>query len=252
MVNRLYRNIVWTQRANFMSVPTDCPQRDERLGWTGDAQTFVRAAHLQRRRGGLLHQVAGRPGGRPGAGGRFSRRGPARSPSAAAWRPGPTPARSAPPRIYRVYNDRRLLEKHYAAMVRWVEYCREAQQGLAAAGDRCGDWLSIKADTPKDVLATACFAHSTHLMADAARDAGQDRKTPAATTICSGRSRRRSTGPTWRPTGGSRATRRPATCWPCGSTCCRQETPGRRPSPGRRHPGRATRTFRPALWARAC
>ena len=44
MVNRLYRNIVWTQRANFMSIPTDCPQRDERLGWTGDAQTFVRAA----------------------------------------------------------------------------------------------------------------------------------------------------------------------------------------------------------------
>ena len=44
MVNRLYQNIVWTQRANFISVPTDCPQRDERLGWTGDAETFVRAA----------------------------------------------------------------------------------------------------------------------------------------------------------------------------------------------------------------
>ncbi len=44
MVNQLYSNIVWTQRANFISIPTDCPQRDERLGWTGDAQVFVRAA----------------------------------------------------------------------------------------------------------------------------------------------------------------------------------------------------------------
>jgi alpha-L-rhamnosidase len=44
LVNQLYSNIVWTQRSNFLEVPTDCPQRDERLGWTGDAQVFVQAA----------------------------------------------------------------------------------------------------------------------------------------------------------------------------------------------------------------
>ena len=57
----------WTQRANFISIPTDCPQRDERLGWTGDAQVFCPRGHLQRRRGGVLHQVAGGPRGRPAA-----------------------------------------------------------------------------------------------------------------------------------------------------------------------------------------
>ena len=60
MVNRLYQNIVWTQRANFMSVPTDCPQRDERLGWMGDAETFVRTATYNADVAAFFTQVAGR------------------------------------------------------------------------------------------------------------------------------------------------------------------------------------------------
>ena len=174
MVNRLYQNIVWTQRANFISVPTDCPQRDERLGWTGDAETFCPRGHLQRRRGGVLHQVAGRPGRRPGAGRRFPRRGPARwsisNGGVAAWADAGT---ICPWTIYQVYNDRRLLEKHYAAMVRWVEYCRKNSKDLLRPAAGFGDWLSIKADTPLDVIATAYFAYSTHLTADAARALGK-------------------------------------------------------------------------------
>ena len=78
MVNQLYRNIVWTQRANFMSVPTDCPQRDERLGWTGDAETFVRAATYNADVAAFFTKWLVDLRRRPGAGGRFSRRGPAR------------------------------------------------------------------------------------------------------------------------------------------------------------------------------
>ena len=59
-INQLQSNIQWGMRGNYLSVPTDCPQRDERMGWMGDAQVFVRTAALQRRCRGLLHQVAGR------------------------------------------------------------------------------------------------------------------------------------------------------------------------------------------------
>jgi alpha-L-rhamnosidase len=62
-----------------------------------------------------------------------------------------------PTTIYQVYNDRRLLEKHYAAMVRWVEYCRKHSKNLLRPAAGYGDWLSINAETPKDVLATALF-----------------------------------------------------------------------------------------------
>ena len=93
MLNQLHNNIYWTQRANFIDIPTDCPQRDERMGWTGDAQVYVRTATLEHRRAGLLHQVAGGPGRRP------ARRRPIPHASRPAWwpattaaRPGPTPA----------------------------------------------------------------------------------------------------------------------------------------------------------------
>ena len=76
--------------------------------------------------------------------------------------------------IYQVYNDQRLLEKHYGAMVRWVEFCRKNSKDLLRPAAGYGDWLSIKADTPKDVLATAYFAHSTQLTADAARVLGKE------------------------------------------------------------------------------
>lgn len=173
MVNKLYQNIVWTQRANFLSVPTDCPQRDERLGWTGDAETFVRAGtynadiaafytkwlvdleDAQSPAGAFPdvapHQVAG------GAG-------------AAAWADAGT---ICPWTIYQVYNDKRLLNKHYAAMTRWVEFCRKNSKDLLRPAAGFGDWLSINANTPLDVIATAYFAQSTRLTAEAARRLGK-------------------------------------------------------------------------------
>jgi alpha-L-rhamnosidase len=173
MVNQLYKNIVWTQRSNYMSVPTDCPQRDERLGWTGDAETFVRAATYNADVAAFftkwlvdLEDAQGPAGDFPDVAPRIV------DPNGgvAAWADAGT---ICPWTISQVYNDRRLLEKHYAAMVRWVEYCRKNSKDLLRPAAGFGDWLSIKADTPTDVIATAFFAHSTNLTAAAARKLGK-------------------------------------------------------------------------------
>lgn len=174
MVNRLYKNVVWTQRANFISIPTDCPQRDERLGWTGDAEVFVRAAtynadvasfftkwlvdleDAQRPDGGVTDVAPYVLG--LGAG-------------TAAWADAGT---ICPTTIAHVYNDKRLLARHYGMMTRLVEFDRTHSKDLLRPAQGYGDWLSIGADTPKDVIATAFFAHSTKLTAEAARVLGKD------------------------------------------------------------------------------
>jgi alpha-L-rhamnosidase len=173
MVNRLYQNVVWTQRANHISVPTDCPQRDERLGWTGDAETFVRAATYNADVSAFftkwlvdLEDAQGPTGDFPDVAPRIAAVGG----GTAAWGDAGT---ICPTTIYYVYNDKRLLAKHYAAMERWVEYCRNNSKELLRPATGYGDWLSIQADTPKDVLATAYFAHSTWLTARAAQRLGK-------------------------------------------------------------------------------
>ena len=172
MVNQLYRNIVWTQRANFMSIPTDCPQRDERLGWTGDAQTFVRAASYNADVAAFFTKWLVDLEDAQGPGGDFPDVAPrvAFGGGVAAWADAGT---VCPTTLYQVYNDKRLLEAHYAGMVRWVEYCRRHSQDLLRPATGYGDWLSVNAETPKDVLATAFFAHSAHLVAEAARTLGK-------------------------------------------------------------------------------
>lgn len=172
MVNRLYQNIVWTQRANFISIPTDCPQRDERLGWTGDAEAFIRAATYNAdvaafftkwlvdledaQRDGAVTDVApdvlGLGAGTP------------------AWADAGT---ICPWTVYWVYNDRRVLENHYDMMARLVEYYRKNSKELLRPAYGYGDWLSVGEETPKDVIATAFFAYSTHLTAEAARALGR-------------------------------------------------------------------------------
>jgi alpha-L-rhamnosidase len=174
MVNQLYKNIVWTQRANFISVPTDCPQRDERLGWTGDAETFVRAATYNADVAAFftkwlvdLEDAQNPDGAFPDVAPKI----PIVGSGCAAWADAGT---ICPWTIYQVYNDKRLLEKHYGAMVRWVEYCRKNSKDLLRPAAGYGDWLSINANTPTDVLATAFFAQSAKLTAKAAHVLGKE------------------------------------------------------------------------------
>jgi alpha-L-rhamnosidase len=192
LVNQLQSNIVWGQKGNFLDVPTDCPQRDERMGWTGDAQVFARTAAFnmdvasfftkwlrdvaadQLDSGSVpfvVPDVLTRPGGqRPEAG-------------AAGWADA---AVIIPWTMYLSYGDRRILEVQYPSMAKWVEYMRgRAGDDYIWSGDfHFGDWLAYAAPssearsypgatTSKDYIATAFFAHSTDLMRRTAQVLGR-------------------------------------------------------------------------------
>ncbi|OAS14367.1 glycoside hydrolase family 78 protein [Paenibacillus oryzisoli] len=181
MVNQLYSNITWGQRGNFLSVPTDCPQRDERLGWTGDAQIFARTAAYNmdvsrffskyvwdmvdcQQPSGAFTDVA------PDAGWirykNWSTRLNWFAPDNSGWGDAGV---IIPWTIYLMYGDIRILETHYEAMVKWVNYLTNTTDELVRPGyANYADWLSIGADTPNEVLATAYFAYSTKLLAQIA------------------------------------------------------------------------------------
>ena len=174
MANTLYRNICQTQRANFIDIPTDCPQRDERLGWMGDAQIYVRTATYNTDVSAFFTKWLVDVEDAQGDDGNFSDVSPRKvavGGGTAAWGDAGV---ICPWTIYQVYGDTRVLAEHYDAMTRWIEYCKGTSPGLLRPADGYGDWLSIKADTPKDVLATAYFARSTKLVAQAAAVLGKD------------------------------------------------------------------------------
>ncbi|MGB2975133.1 MAG: family 78 glycoside hydrolase catalytic domain, partial [Phycisphaerae bacterium] len=174
LLNRLQENVVWTQRANFLEVPTDCPQRDERLGWTGDAQIFIRTATYNADAAAFFAKWLVDLGDAQRADGAFPDVAPLglwHGAGTAAWGDAGT---ICPWTCYEVYGDVRFLERHYGGMVRWVEYLKANSRGLLRPAEGYGDWLSIQADTPKDVLATAYFALSTRLTAKAAAVLGRE------------------------------------------------------------------------------
>jgi alpha-L-rhamnosidase len=173
MVNQLYRNIVWTQRANFIEVPTDCPQRDERLGWTGDAQIFVRSSTYNMDVASFftkwlvdLEDAQGAEGDFPDVAPRIVATGG----GTAAWGDAGV---ICPWTIYYTYNDTRVIEKHYEAMAKWIAYLKKNSKNLLRPAKGYGDWVSIGSNTPKDVIATAYFAYSTRLLAKMAAVIGK-------------------------------------------------------------------------------
>ncbi|MGP0062191.1 MAG: family 78 glycoside hydrolase catalytic domain [Isosphaeraceae bacterium] len=176
MLDQLFDNIKRTQRANFIDIPTDCPQRDERLGWTGDAQVYIATAALICDVQAFFTKwlVDLTDGQR--ADGQFPMVAPVK---VAGDDGGPAWADAGvicPWTIYQVYGDRRLLERHYPSMVKFIEFCRKRStpELLPPKQFHCfGDWLSINADTPKDVIYTAYFAHSTRIVSQAAEVLGK-------------------------------------------------------------------------------
>lgn len=190
-MNRLWLNGAWSQRDNFISVPTDCPQRDERLGWTGDAQVFLRTASYNRdvaafftkwmvdveeaqTAEGVFPDVAPRLQ----EGGDFT--GLDQLGGAAGWADCGV---IVPWTLWRVYGDRRIVERHWNAMSAWLDYLdRTNPDGLRTRelGNNYGDWLCIPADTTfrthspmKNLLATAYWADDAGKMARMARELGR-------------------------------------------------------------------------------
>jgi alpha-L-rhamnosidase len=177
LVNKLQENVVWGQRGNFLSVPTDCPQRDERLGWMGDAQIFVRTASFNMDVAAFFEKWMADVQDAQSPEGAFPDVAPLLRGSglidlrwgAPAWGDAGV---IVPWTIYRAYDDTRIVERHYDAMARWMEYLHEANPDLIRKnrmGHNYGDWLSPKGDhTPKHLLATAYWAYDAKLMAEMA------------------------------------------------------------------------------------
>lgn len=181
-VNKLFKNIIWGQKSNFLDVPTDCPQRDERLGWTGDAQVFVRTASLnfdvKRFFKKWLRDLAadqGRDGCVPHViPNIFDDMG-----GSSAWSDA---AVICPWEIYRTYGDKKILEDQFDSMKAWIDWMRErSENGKRSGGFHFGDWLgldstegSYKGSTPEDLIATAYYKYSTELFIKAAHALGRD------------------------------------------------------------------------------
>jgi alpha-L-rhamnosidase len=174
VANRLFENIRATMEANFIEVPTDCPQRDERLGWTGDAQVFARSATYLGDVEAFYKKWLVEVDAAQAPDGGFPNVAPMAS-TRVTGTPGWSDAGVIVPwTAYEAYGDKRELARHYDAMARWVELCRSKSQGLILDGrNALGDWLNVNDPTPRDVVTTAYFAHDVDLMARSAEALGK-------------------------------------------------------------------------------
>ncbi len=183
-INQLYHNIIWGQKSNFLDVPTDCPQRDERLGWTGDAQVFCRTAAinfdvekffkkwlgdmaLDQDKSGVIPAVI--PSCLPQKVMRIS----------AAWGDASC---IIPWELYLAYGNIDILKKNFKLMKKWVDFMRSAgpEENLWLGGRHYGDWLAMDDDstlvgaTSQDLIASAFFAYSTSILIKAGQILGKD------------------------------------------------------------------------------
>lgn len=190
-VNKLYENTLWSQRGNFIDVPTDCPQRDERMGWTGDAQVFVKTASynydVKKFFEKWLCDVRAEQfenGAVPDTVPNFwSLKG-----SSAAW--GDVIC-VVPWQIYMTYGDKRVLEDNFDAMRKWVDFITadtkeeflwtSSDEDKALWKKHYGDWLALdapygsyKGTTDDDFIASAFYAYSTSLVVKAGEVIGRD------------------------------------------------------------------------------
>jgi alpha-L-rhamnosidase len=184
LLNQLQHNIQWGQKGNFLDIPTDCPQRDERLGWTGDAQVFSRTAtfnmdvhnfFVKWLKDVALEQL---PDGSvpyviPNVLG-------AKSAGSTGWA---DVATIVPMNMYLAYGDKQVLLRQYNSMKAWVDYMTsQSKDNLWNTGSHFGDWLFYSpsvddggraAVTDKNLIAQCFWSHSTQLLIDAANILGK-------------------------------------------------------------------------------
>jgi alpha-L-rhamnosidase len=177
MINQLQSNIVWSQRGNFIDFPTDCPQRDERLGWTGDAQVFIRTAAYNMDVANFFHKwlqdmadtQALHGDGRihsviPGVKSIHHEGGPAWADAAVI----------CPWTIYLCYGDTRILSDRWHMMSWFMDFLAQTSPDHVRADETkkwrgYGDWLSNDAYTPQDLIGVAYYAYCAQLMTQIAR-----------------------------------------------------------------------------------
>jgi alpha-L-rhamnosidase len=188
MLNQLYKNIIWTQRSNYFDIPTDCPQRDERLGWTGDAQIYMRSATYNADIAAFhtkwitdLNDSQWPDGTYPvyapmpvGANGKAAIR------ATDTYSPGWAEAGIVCPyNIYKMYGDTRIITEAWPYMVKYMQflekrsgdnyYFAEASFEDINPKGGFGDWLSVGKKTPPDMLATMYYNYCALMMAEMAK-----------------------------------------------------------------------------------
>lgn len=175
MLNQLVSNAWWTQRMNFIDIPTDCPQRDERLGWTGDAQAYIHTATMYDDAHAFFKKWLVSLDDAQREDGQYPMVAPLK---VAGGDGGPGWADAGvicPWTTYEAYGDKLLLARHYPQMKKFIEFCvnRSTPDLLPPERFHCfGDWVSIGANTPTDVIYEAYFALSASLAAKSARALG--------------------------------------------------------------------------------
>ncbi|MFD5631021.1 alpha-L-rhamnosidase [Streptomyces sp. NPDC127072] len=174
MLNKLHRNITWGQRGNFLSVPTDTPARDERLGWTGDINVFApTAAYTMESARFLTKWLVDLRDAQTGEGA-FTDVAPMVGTvgnGVAGWGDAGV---TVPWALYQAYGDRQVLADAWPSIRAWLTYLENHSDNLLRPAGGYGDWLNIEDETPKDVVATAYFAHSADLAARTAEELGED------------------------------------------------------------------------------
>jgi alpha-L-rhamnosidase len=189
MLNRLWQNILWTQRGNLVGVPTDCPQRDERCGWMGDILAFAPTACFNMDMAAFFTKWVPDTRDAQATDGRFADFSP--QPYDANVRFSGVPAWGdagvvVPWVAYQTYGDKRILAEQFDACVRWIEYIKSKNPDLLwknSRGNDYGDWLNADtlklagwptkgAEVPKDVFATMFFFRSTQIVSEMGRALG--------------------------------------------------------------------------------
>lgn len=170
MLNQLYSNIVWGQRSNYLEVPTDCPQRDERLGWTGDTQVFIRTGTYNQDVSAFFTKWMVDLMDTQNRQGLFGNQAPVfHGHGAAAWA---CAGIICPWTIYQVYGDECILADNYDAMVRYHE-----AKGIDGLGGRkahtWGDWLAPAGRPPSQLISAAYYGYTTKLMMKIAEALGK-------------------------------------------------------------------------------
>ncbi|PWS31610.1 glycoside hydrolase family 78 protein [Pedobacter paludis] len=184
LLNQLQHNIQWGQKGNFVDVPTDCPQRDERLGWTGDAQAFASTAAYNMDVPGFFTKWLKDVSADQLPNGSVPFVVPnvisERDAGSSGWG---DVATIIPWDMYVAYGDKGILEAQYGSMKKWVDYISSvAKDNLWNSGFHFGDWLFYRpnddndgraAVTDKYMIAQTFYAHSTQMLLNAAKVLGK-------------------------------------------------------------------------------
>ncbi|MDE2051336.1 MAG: family 78 glycoside hydrolase catalytic domain, partial [Gammaproteobacteria bacterium] len=182
LAQRIWHNALWSQRSNFFGVPTDCPQRDERMGWMGDIQVFLDAAAFNMDVDAFIRRFMGEVRAGQTSDGAF----PIVTPQPRSFPQLVTAGWSdagviLPWTLYRRYGDTAVIEENWPPMQRWLDYVTDANPDFIWRNRRgldLGDWLSVDAKspsdetTPKALVATAFWARCAGLMAEMAAAIG--------------------------------------------------------------------------------